>query len=553
MNKSILDERVQLDQGKGTATVVLDGDNLTIQDVVNVARNNYKVEICEASRKKIIEIRKHIDENWITDDAPPVYGFNTGVGKLKDYNISAEDNNRFQKNIVMSHCGGVGEPASEEVVRATMVVRLNAFCQGVSGLRMETVERLVDLLNKGVHPVIPVQGSVGACGDLAPLAHMTSVMIGYEDAEAYFEGERMSAPEALEKAGLAKEFELKAKDCLALINGTTMFAGMAALNVADAEEQLATAEISAALSLEAVRGELAAFDERIHLVRKQDGQIKVAENIRRLVEGSKRTTEEARKVHLKDDVLHPNYQPRVQDLYSLRCLAQVQGACRDNFDYAKGLIEKEINAATDNPLVFWNEETQNLDFISGGNFHGEPIAFAMDIISMSLAEIGNISERRIFSLCDNTLSYGLPPMLVGEPVGLNCGYPVISCAAAALASENKTLCFPASVDTIPTKSNQEDHVSMAPWACRKLQQIIGNLNRILGIEFLLAARGIYITEKHLGQFELGRGTKAAYDLLRERIPFTNDDSYMPNQSKAAIESVEDKSILNEVVREVGAF
>jgi histidine ammonia-lyase len=531
--------------------VILTGDNLTIQDVVNVCRNNYKVEISQESRDKIIEMRKHIEDKWICDDAPPVYGFNTGVGKLKDYNISAEDNNKFQRNIVMSHCGGVGEPAPEEVVRSTMLVRLNAFCVGVSGLRIETVDRLVDLLNNGVHPVIPIQGSVGACGDLAPLAHMVSVMIGYEEAEAYYEGERMSAPEALEKAGLTKEFILQAKDCLALINGTTMFAGMAALNVADAEEQLAMAEISAALSLEAVRGELAAFDERVHIARKQVGQIKVAATIRKLVEGSQRTTDEARKVHLKDDVVHPAYQPRVQDLYSLRCLSQVQGSCRDNFNYAKDLIEREINAATDNPLVFWNEDKNDLDFISGGNFHGEPIAFAMDIIAISLAEIGNISERRTFSLCDNTLSYGLPPMLVGEPVGLNCGYPIISCAAAALASENKGLCFPASVDTIPTKSNQEDHVSMAPWACRKLKQIIGNLDRILGIEFLLAARGIYITEKYLGQFQLGLATKPTYEFLREQIPFTNDDSYMPAQSAPAIKAVEDRSILRLVEVIVG--
>ncbi len=531
--------------------IILDGHSLTIEDVVNVSRKNYLVELSDASRNEIVKIRSIIEEKWITDDAPPIYGFNTGVGKLKDYNISAEDNVNFQRNIVLSHCGGVGEPASEEIVRATMLVRINAFCQGVSGLRIETVDRLLSLLNNQIHPVIPVQGSVGACGDLAPLAHMTSVMIGFEDAEAYYKGERLPARVALKRAGLKTDFVLQAKDCLALINGTTMFAGLAALNVADAEEQIKIAEISGALSLEAMRGELAAFDKRMHIVRKQKGQITTASNILRLVEGSTRTTEEARKVHLKDDVLHPNYQPRVQDLYSLRCLSQVQGACRDNFEYVKQLINNEINAATDNPLVFWNDDTKDLDFISGGNFHGEPIAFAMDILAISLAEIGNISERRTFSLCDNTLSYGLPPMLVGEPVGLNCGYPVISCAAAALASENKGLCFPASVDTIPTKSNQEDHVSMAPWACRKLSQIIGNLNRILGIEFLLASRGIYITENYLGDFNLGKGTVEAYKLLIEKIPFTNNDSYMPNQSGAAISVVEDRSILNVVEKVIG--
>lgn len=531
--------------------IILNGNDLTIEDVVKVAREFVQVEIAEESRKEIIRVRKYIEENWMTPSAPPIYGFNTGVGKLKDFNISMTDNDKFQNNIVMSHCSGVGEATSEEIVRATMVVRLNAFCQGVSGLRIEVIDRLLEMLNKGVHPVIPIQGSVGACGDLAPLAHMVSVLIGYPQAEAFYKGERISAPEALKKAGITPvQYQLKAKDCLALINGTTMFAGMAALNCYDAERLLKEAEISGALSLEAMRGEMVAFDERIHRARKQKGQMDCASNIRKLTRNSKRTTEDARKVHLKYDIVHPVYQLRVQDLYSLRCMAQVQGACRDNMNYAKGIIEKELNAATDNPLVFWGDNGK-LEFLSGGNFHGEPIAFAMDIISMSLAEIGNITERRIFSLCDSTLSYGLPPMLVGEPAGLNCGYPVISCAAAALASENKTLCFPASVDTIPTKSNQEDHVSMAPWACRKSKQIIDNLYKIIGIEYLLAARAIFVTEEDLSKFDLGEGTKVAYDALREVIPFVMDDSYMPAQSKPAIELVQKGIILNKVEDTIG--
>lgn len=531
--------------------VILDGNHLTIEEVVKVAREFVPVEIAQESREEIIKVRKYIEDNWMTPSAPPIYGFNTGVGKLKDFNISVEENDQFQKNIVMSHCGGVGEPAAEEIVRATMVVRLNAFCQGVSGLRMEVIDRLLEMLNKGVHPVIPIQGSVGACGDLAPLAHMVSALIGYPEAEAYYKGERMPAPKALEKAGITPvQYQLKAKDCLALINGTTMFAGMAALNFYDAERLLKEVEISGALSLEAMRGEMAAFDERIHLVRKQKGQMDCASNVRQITRNSKRTTEEARKVYLKYDVLHPMYQPRVQDLYSLRCMAQVQGACRDNMYYVKEILEREINAATDNPLVFWNDN-EELEFLSGGNFHGEPIAFAMDILAMSLAELGNISERRIFSLCDSTLNYGLPPMLVGEPAGLNCGYPVISCAAAALASENKTLCFPASVDTIPTKSNQEDHVSMAPWACRKAKQIIDNLYQIIGIEYLLAARAIFVTEDILGEFELGDGTKVVYDTLRKAIPFVMDDSYMPAQSKPAIEIAKEGTMVEKVEEAVG--
>lgn len=531
--------------------VILDGNGLTIQDVVNVARHFAPVEIAEESRKEIIKVREYINENWISPDSPPTYGFNTGVGKLKYLNIKMDQNDIFQNNLIMSHCGGVGEPASEEVVRATMLVRLNAFCQGVSGLRMEVIDRLLEMLNKGVHPVIPIQGSVGACGDLAPLAHMVSVLIGYPQAEAFYKGERMFAPEALKKAGITPiEYQLKAKDGLALINGTTMFVGMAALNCYDAQQLVRDCEISAALSLEAVRGETAAFDPRIQLVRKHKGQIDCAANIRKLVEDSERVTEEARKVILKTDVLHHEYKPRVQDVYSLRCLPQVQGAVRDNLDYVNKIIEEEINSATDNPLVFWNDDGK-LMFYSGGNFHGESIAFAMDILGMSVSELGNISERRIFNLLDPTLSYGLPPNLAGSPAGLNYGYAIIACSASALVSENKTLCFPASVDSIPTKSNQEDHVSMAPWAARKAKMVIDNVVKILGIEYMIAAEAISLTEDQLGQFKLGKGTSIAFQRIRKNVKAAYCDTYMPSQSIPAIELVEEGEILKAVEEAIG--
>ncbi|MGO7425628.1 aromatic amino acid lyase, partial [Rhizobium ruizarguesonis] len=259
----------------------------------------------------------------------------------------------------------------------------------------------------------------------------------------------------LEKAGISPiAFDLKAKDCLALINGNSLCAAMAVLNLHDAEMLMKTADAAGALSLEAIRGEQAAFDPRIHLVRKQPGQIATAENIRRIIEGSRRTTEAARAVRLEDDILHPKHTARIQDQYSFRCLPQVHGSCRDQLEHAKELITRELNAATDNPLVFWNE-LGALEFLSGGNFHCEPIAFAMDLLTIALVEIGNISERRLFSLCDTTLNYGLPPNLAGKPIGLNYGYGIISTAAASVASENKTLAFPAVADTIPTKSSQE--------------------------------------------------------------------------------------------------
>lgn len=533
--------------------IVLDGNSLTIEQVVQIAREGVKVEIAPAARAEIIRKRDYIEENWLTENAPATYGFNTGVGKLKDYKINQVDNAQFQLNIVLSHCSGLGEPASVEIVRAMMAVRINAFCVGVSGLRMEVVDRLVDMLNRGIHPVVPIQGSVGASGDLAPLAHMVSVLIGYEEAEAYYEGERMPAPKALERAGISPvRFELKAKDCLALINGNSLCAGMGALTLWDAEQLMKTADAIGALSLEAIRGEKAAFDLRIHEVRKQPGQILAAQNVRRLIEGSRRTSESARAVRLEDDILHPTHHARVQDQYSFRCLPQVHGTCRDQLEHAKTLMVRELNAATDNPLVFWNEAGA-LEFLSGGNFHCEPIGFAMDILAIALIEIGNISERRLFALCDTTLNYGLPPNLAGRPIGLNYGYGIIATAAAAVASENKTLAFPAVADNIPTKGSQEDHVSMAAWSCRKAQQVLDNMPKIVGVECLLAARAIFLTREPLGAFSLGRGTKALYDAVCEVVPFQDADGYMQRQILPMLKLLADGKVLGAVEGAVGAL
>ena len=530
--------------------IILNGKDLKIEDVVNVARKGYQVELAPECRAKIEEVRKYMEDEWMREDAPAVYGFNTGLGKHKDCKVSIEESDLHQYRTVLSHCGGVGDPAPEEVVRAAMCVRLNAFCRGVSGLRIVVVDRLIEMLNKGVHPVVPWQGSVGACGDLAPMAHIVSVLIGVPQAEAFYQGERMPAQEALKKAGMEPEFQLKAKDCLALLNGTTMFAGMACLNVHDAERLYKLSELTTALSLEAVRGETRAFDPRIQQVRPYEGQIKAAANVMRLVEGSERVTEDSRKVHLDYDIMHPVYQERVQDVYSLRCMPQVQGICRENLTYVKHLVEVEINAATDNPLIFPKGDG-HYEFLSGGNFHGEPTGFAMDLLTMSLAEIGNIADRRCFSLCDPTLSYGLPLALAGEPIGLNYGYNIICCSTSALASENKTLCFPSVCDNIPTKANQEDHVSMAPWAARKCKLVIKNLEKILGIELLLASRGIFISSEKLGQFKLGKGTSIAYEMVTKLIKFQKEDIYMGDQSKATIGLIESDDLLNAVEAAVG--
>jgi histidine ammonia-lyase len=531
--------------------VRLDGETLTVPRLIDIARNGTRVELDPACREEIIRVRNYIEKHWLTAGAPPIYGFNTGVGRLKDYSISDADNDRFQFNLVLSHCSGLGEAAPQDVVRAMMAIRINTFCLGVSGLRIEVVDRLVEMLNRRVHPVVPAQGSLGASGDLAPLAHIASVLIGFELAEAYYEGVRMAAPSALAKAGIVPTtFELKAKDCLAVINGNSFCAAMAALNVWDAERLMKQADIAGALSLEAIRGEPSAFDARIHKVRKQSGQIAVANNIRRLTHGSRRMSEESRAVHLRYDIVHPHHAARVQDQYSFRCLPQVHGSCRDNLEYARMLLERELNAATDNPLVFWGERG-DLEFLSGGNFHCEPIGFAMDLLAMSLAEIGNISERRLFALCDPTLSYGLPPNLAGEPIGLNTGYATLSGSAAAIASENKTLCFPSVVDTIPTKSNQEDHVSMASWSCRKTRQILDNLPKIIGIEYLLGARAVYITQSDLGEFRLGEGSTTAFSVLSDAVPFQPGDQYMPLQIGPAVTIAATGSVLDAVESVIG--
>lgn len=530
--------------------IILNGQDLTIDQLVAVTRNFAEVEIDPACRANIIKVRQWIEDNWMHPEAPPIYGFTTGLGKLKDSRISPEQSEIFQLNIIKSHSGQFGDPLPEEVVRAAMVVRVNLFCRGVCGLRMETVDRLLEMINKRVHPVVPSLGTVGCSGDLGPLAHIVGAMIGLEKAEAIYQGERMPAREALKKANMSETFTLKAKDALSLVNGTTVFAAYAALNCYDALTLAKVADITGSLSLEAMRGELNAFDPRYQVVGNHEGQATTAANVLRLTQGSTRCTEECRQVHLKNDITHSQYKPRIQDILSLRCMPQVHGAVRDNLAYAWDLISRDLNAVTDNPLVFWNEKG-GLDFVSGGNSHGEPIGFAMDILCMSLAELGNLSERRIFALNDPCLSYGLPPMQAGEPIGLNCGYAVISTGAAALASENKTLCFPSTADNITTKSSQEDHVSMSPWATRKTRHVLQNLEKILGIETLIAAQSIHLTDKELPGFKAGTGTGAVLTRIYKDFPGTDRDEYMPDQSSACISLVESRALLHAAEKAVG--
>lgn len=535
-----------------SVALILTGRDLTLADVVRVARGvgqtekTYpEVRLAPEAREHLIEVRRYIEQNWLKPDAPTIYGFNSGVGKLKDTHIAPEENDLFQKMIIESHCSGIGDAASEEVVRATMLMRANALAKGVSGVRVQVVERLLEMLNRGVHPVMPLLGSVGASGDLAPMAHLVSVLVGHPEAEAFFQGERLPAQEALQRAGLEPTFEMKAKDTLGMINGCTFTLGMAVLATHDARRVVKLADVACALSMETMRGEMGAFDSRIQEARNHPGQIQAAENIRTLLRGSQWTTDDARKIKLKDEIREEEWQPRVQDAYSLRCVPQVHGAVLDVLDFVEQVLVREANAATDNPLMFM-EENGEYTGISGGNFHGEYLAFAMDFLTVAIHEIGNISERRSARLLDPTMSYGLPRNLVGSTVGLNTGFTLAQCAAAAIVSENKTLCFPASADSIPTKSNQEDHVSMSTWAARKAEMVLRNLFKILGIEVLCAAQGIACVEGQLPGLKLSPVTQRVYDRIRQDIPATGDDRYMNKQMRLAIELAETDALIEEV-------
>ena len=523
-----------------TQQIALDGTTLTLEDVVAVARgeggNRPTVVLAEEARLLTRQVRRYVEENWLSDDAPAIYGINTGLGRLKDSRVKNEDLLRFQQLIINSHSAGVGEPLSEEEVRAVLVLRVNALAKGNSGLREECLDRLLDMLNAGVHPVIPAQGSVGASGDLAPLAHTVAAMIGHPQAEAYYEGERLPAQEALAAAGLTPTFALAPKDVICMINGSTVSLAIAMLGLADAYRIARTADVALSLSLEAMRGELAAFDDRIHLARNSPAQRAVAANVRALVAGSQRCTEAAREVKLIDEIRPGAYHPRVQDAYALRCAPQVHGAARDLLDFARVLLEREANAATDNPLIFPDAEEAYV-VLSGGNFHGEPIAFAADMMAMAVSEIGSISERRSYRLTEPGMSYGLPLNLVGGELGLNTGFSLVHCSAAALASENKTLCFPASVDSIPTKANQEDHVSMSTHGARKMRSVVANTWFILGIEFILAAQGIDLSAPQLSNAALAPESRRAYDLVRSAVPVTAEDHFQSPDMYAAAELV----------------
>ena len=498
-------------------TVTIDGSALTVDQVVAVARGA-PVQLAPSAIPGIQRAQQAVEDFVAREEI--VYGITTGFGAFKDRIISPDQVKTLQRNIVMSHAVGVGPLLPTDVVRAMILVRANTLAKGHSGVRLKTLEALLSLLNCGVHPSIPAQGSLGASGDLAPLAHMSLVLIG--EGEAEFKGERLPGGEALRRAGLSP-IELEAKEGLALTNGTALMTALAALTTREAENLSAVADIAGCLSLEALHGTPRAFDARIHAVRPHPRQIECAAYLRRLIEGSEFTR--------PDDPLN------VQDAYTLRCIPQVHGAIRDAILYSRWMTEIELNSATDNPLIFFDEDG-HAEVISGGNFHGEPIAIAMDYLAIALTELGNISERRLTRLTDEASNRETLPAFLIKHGGLNSGFMLTQYTAAALASENKVLAHPASVDTIPTSANQEDHVSMGPIAARQAREIAGNVATILAIELFAAAQGIDVRCERLGgNPRLGRGTAVAYALIRERVPFLEHDAVMYPHIQAVRELV----------------
>lgn len=501
--------------------LAIDGFTLSAQDVVAIARNPaIQVTLADSARVELKRSRDFIEANWMHDEAPMMYGFNTGVGLLKDTRIAVENNALFQTQLINAHAAGLGEPFSEEVSRATMLLRANAFASNYSAPRVEVLDRLLAFVNAGIHPIMPQKGSVGASGDLAPLAYLAAAIAGFPKAQVMYQGEKMLATVAISKAGISPvQFDLQAKDASALINGCTVSLAVALLAAHDARALLHDSCISLGLSLEAMRAEMSAFDPRIHQARPHAGQIKTAAIVRGLLAGSTRTTHAARSVQLPDELRRTDiaYTPRIQDVYSLRCAPQVYGPIFDALDYIDNILTTETNSATDNPLIF-DKEGGGFEIISGGNFHGQYLAQAMDLLAITVADLGSICERRIARLIDPTMSWGLPRNLMSGVRGVNTGYPVVACSMSSLVMENRTLCMPGSVDSVPAKGNSEDHVSNSTWCARKAQTVVANTQYIVGVEMLLAAQAITMSEAQLDGFVLGKGTQAAFEQIRREIP-----------------------------------
>ncbi len=494
--------------------IVLTGNDLSIEQVVAVARNREQIRLDEKACDRVRQSRALVD-NYVAENRV-MYGITTGFGKFSDVVIEAQDVSELQHNLIESHCCAVGELLPTEVVRAMMLIRINSLIKGNSGIRLSVVELMVKMLNSGLHPHVPSQGSLGASGDLAPLSNMVLPMIGGGEAE--YQGKVYSGADALAQIG-EKPITLAAKEGLALINGTQAMTAIGTLLVYDSEQLMQYAIRAAAMSFEALRGIDLALDPRVHEARNQTGQIAVARALCEQLEGSGLITKQG--------------ELRVQDAYSLRCTPQVLGASYDAIAYVRQIIEREINAATDNPLIFTAEE----EVISAGNFHGQPIALVMDFLKIALSEIANISERRIERMVNPQLSNGLPGFLVHQP-GLQSGFMIVQYSAASLVSENKVLAHPASVDSIPSSANQEDHVSMGTTAARQARMIYHNSLYVVMMEMMVAAQALEFREKE----KMAPLTRKTYDAVRKVAKSFDHDRVVNTDMEALKKAAEARLI-----------
>ena len=497
---------------------VLTPGQCTLADLEQVWREGLAVRLDDSARPAIIKAAARIAA--AAQGEAPVYGVNTGFGKLASIKIRPEDTATLQRNLILSHCCGVGEPIEPETVRLIMVLKLLSLGRGASGVRPEVVALIEGMLAKGVMPVIPSQGSVGASGDLAPLAHMAAVMLG--ESRALFQGQEMAGAAALAAAGLAA-ISLTAKEGLALINGTQVSTAFALTGLFEAFRLARNALVTSALATDAIMGSTAPFLDEVHQLRGHRGQIVAARAIRRLMDGSA-----IRESHLEGDV-------RVQDPYCIRCQPQVTGACIDLLTQAARTLEIEANAATDNPLVLIDANV----IVSGGNFHAEPVAFAADQIALAIAEIGAIGQRRIALMVDPTMNYDLPAFLTPAP-GLNSGLMIAEVTSAALMSENKHLANPCSTDSTPTSANQEDHVSMAAHGARRLKRMNANLTHILGIEALCASAGV----EFRAPLQTSAPLAAVIERLRQSVPPLDQDRFLAPDLEQAAELVRSGALLD---------
>lgn len=488
----------------------LSSERLTIAGLKEIIDSGKPVALSEELRRRIVRCREYLDRK-IKDSEQPVYGITTGFGSLCDISVGGDELSQLQRNLVMSHSCGTGEQVPSEIVRLMLLLKIRSLSYGYSGVRLETVERLIDFYNNGILPVVYRQGSLGASGDLAPLAHLSLPLLGLGEVE--HDGHRRPSAEVLEEFGW-KPLELQSKEGLALLNGTQFMSAYGVQAVIDARRLSDWADRIGALSLDAFDGRIEPFYDEVHVIRAHPGQLATARAVRSLLEGSE---------------LIRRPKKHVQDPYSFRCMPQVHGATKDTIDYVAGVLETEINSPTDNPTIFPDEDM----IISAGNFHGQPIALAMDFLAIALAELGSISERRIYKLISG--SRGLPHFLVANP-GLNSGFMIPQYTAASIVSQSKGLCMPASVDSIPSSQGQEDHVSMGANAATKLRRVVLNTERVLAIELFNAAQAL--------EFRRPARTSPALENLvadyRRRVPFIDNDTVMYPYIEASVQFLRER-------------